>query len=76
MEYLKTLRDSSRYLYDSPAVTYTQLSIAARKTEAEVGNGKSGMATIKAKATTPHDELASLKQQVSDLVAVVKANQV
>ena len=31
---LKTLRDNSRYLYDSPAVTYTQLLVAARKAEA------------------------------------------
>ena len=29
--------------------------------------------TIKAKATTANDKLVNLKQQVSDLVAVVKA---
>ena len=66
---LKTLRDSIRYLYDNPAVTYTQLLVAARKAEAEVGDGKSGMMTVKAKATTADDKLTSLKQQVSDLVA-------
>ena len=32
---LKTLRDSIRYLYDNPAVTYTQLLAGARKAEAE-----------------------------------------
>ena len=32
--------------------------------------------TIKVKAATANDELVSLKQQVSDLVAVVKDNQV
>ena len=32
--------------------------------------------TIKAKAATTNDELVSLKQQVSDLVALVKANHV
>ena len=32
--------------------------------------------TIKAKSATANDELVSLKQQVSDLVAVVKANHV
>ena len=31
---------------------------------------------IKAKAATTNDKLVSLKQQVSDLVAVVKANHV
>ena len=72
----KTLRDSIRYLYDIPAVTYTQLLVAARKAEVEVANGKSGTATVKAKAATADDEMASLKQQVSDLVAVVKTNQV
>ena len=75
MEYVKTLRDSIRYLYDNPAVTYTQLLVAAGKAEANVGNGKSGTVTVKAKAVTVNDELVSLKQQVSDLVAVVKANQ-
>ena len=73
---LKTLRDSIRYLYVNPAVTYTQLLFAARKAEAEVGDGKLGMMTVKAKASTADDEMTSLKQQVSDLVAVVKANQV
>ena len=70
------LKDSIGYLYDNPAVTYTQLLDAARKAEAEVGNGKPGMTTVKVKASTADDELASLKQQVSDLVAVVKAYQV
>ena len=32
--------------------------------------------TIKSKAATANDELISLKQQVSDLVAVVNANNV
>ena len=58
---LKTLRDSIRYPYDNQAVTYTQLLVAARKAEAEVGNGKSGMMTVKSKATTADDELTSLK---------------
>ena len=53
-----------------------QLLFAARKAEAEVGDGKSGMTTTKAKAATANDELVSLKKQVSDLVAAVKANQV
>ena len=73
---LRTLRDSIRYLYDNPTVTYTQLIVAARKAEAEVSGGKSGTMTIKAKVATTNDELVSLKQQVSDLVAVVKANHV
>ena len=73
---LKTLRDSIRYLYDNPAVTYTQLLVATRKAEAEVSDGKSGTMTIKIKAATANDELVSLKQQVSDLLAIVKANQV
>ena len=72
---LKTLRDNIRYLYDNLAVTYTQLLVAARKAEAEVSDGKSGT-TNKVIAATANDELVSLKQQVSDLVAVVKANQV
>ena len=67
----KTLRDSIRYLYDNPTVTYTQLLVAARNAEAEVSDGKLGTMTIKAKAATANDELVSLKQQVSDLVAVV-----
>ena len=37
---LKTLRDSIRYLYDNQAKTYTQLSVAARKGEAGVSDGK------------------------------------
>ena len=73
---LKTLRHSIRYLYDNPAVAYTQLLVAARKAEAEVSDGKSGTMTIKVKAAAVNDELVSLKQQVSDLVAVVKDNQV
>ena len=57
-------------------VTYMQLLVAARKAEAEVGNSRTGTVTIKAKAAATNDELVSLKQQVSDLVAVVKANHV
>ena len=72
---LKSLWDSIRYLYDNPALTYTQLLVAARKAETEVRDGKSGTMTIKVKAATANDKLVSLKQQVSDLVAVVKANQ-
>ena len=70
----KTLRDSIRYLYDNPTVTYTQLLVAARKAEAEVSDGKLGTMTTKAKAATANNELVSLKQQVSDLIA--KANHV
>ena len=73
---IQILRDSIRYLYDNPTVTYKQLLVAARKAEVEVSHGNSGTTTIKAKATTANDELVTLKQQVSDLVAVVKANQV
>ena len=73
---LKTLRDSIRYLYDNPTVTYTQLLVAARKAEAEVSDGKLGTMTTKAKAATANDKLVSLKHQVSDLVAVVMANHV
>ena len=54
---LKTLRHSVSYLYDNPAVTYTQLLVAARKAEAEVSDGKSGTMTIKAKAVTANEEL-------------------
>ena len=72
---LETLRASIRYLYDNPAVTYTQLLVAARKAEAEVSDGKSGTMTIKAKPATANDNLVILKQQVSGLVAVVNANQ-
>ena len=50
MEYLKTPRYSIRYLYDNPAVTYTQLLVASRKAEAEVSDGKSGTMTMKAKS--------------------------
>ena len=73
---LKTQRHSIRYLYDSPTVAYTQLLVAARNAEAEVSDGKLGTMTIKAKAATANDELVSLKQQVSDLIAVVQANHV
>ena len=55
---LKTLRDSIRYLYDNPTVTYTQLLVGARKAEADVSDGKLGIMTIKAKAPTANDELA------------------
>ena len=55
---------------------YTQLLVSARKAEAEVSDSKVGTLTIKAKAATANDKLVSLKQQVSDLVAVVKANHV
>ena len=72
----KTLRGSITYLYDNPTVTYTQLLIAARKAEAEVSDGRLGTMAIQAKAATANDELVSLKQQVSNLVAVVKANHV
>ena len=73
---LKTLRDSIRYLYDNPAVNYTGLLAVTRKAEAEVSDGKSGTMTIKAQAVLANNGLISLKQQVSDLVAVVKVNQV
>ena len=73
---LKTLRGSIRYLYDNPTVTYTQLLVAARKAEAEVNDGKLRTMTITAKVATDNDKLVGLKQQVSDLVAVVKANHV
>ena len=53
-----------------------QLLVAARKAEAEVGDSRTGTVTIKAKAATTDDELVNLKQQVSDLVAVVKAKHV
>ena len=55
-------------------LTYTQLLAVARKAEAEASDGKLGTMTIKAKAATANDKLVSLKQQVSDLVAVNKAN--
>ena len=71
---LKTLRDIIRHLYDEPAVTFTQLLDAVWMAEAEVGHGKLGTMTVKDKAATADDELASYKQ-VTDLVAVVKANQ-
>ena len=70
---LKTLRDSIQYLYDNLTVTYTQLLVAARKAEVEVSDSKKGTMTIKAKAAIANDELGSLKQKISDLVAVVKA---
>ena len=70
------VRDSTTYLYGNPVVTYSQLLVAARKAEAEVSDSKLGTMTIKAKAATANYELVSLKQQVSDLVAVVKANHV
>ena len=73
---IKTLRDSIQYLYDNLTVTYTQLLVASRKAEAEVVDCKTGTVTIIAKTATTNDELVSLKQQVSDLVAVVKANHV
>ena len=76
MEYSKTQRDSIRYLYDNPTVTYTQLLVAARKAEAEVNDGQLGTMTIKAKAAMANDELVSLKEQISDLVAIDKANHV
>ena len=41
-----------------------------------MSDGKSGTMTIKVGAATANDELVSLKQQVSDLAAVLKANQV
>ena len=73
---LKTLRDSIHYLYDNLTVACTWLLVAARKAEAEVSDSKLGTMTIKTKAATANDELISLKQQVSDLVTVVKANHV
>ena len=36
---LKTLRDSIRYLYVNPTVTYTELLVAARNAEAKVSDG-------------------------------------
>ena len=53
-----------------------QLLVVSRKAEAEVVDGETGTVTIKAKAATANDEIVSLKQQVSDLVAVFKANHV
>ena len=53
-----------------------QLLFASRKADAEVVYGKTGTVTIRAKAATTNDEFVSLKQQVSDLIAVVKANYV
>ena len=53
-----------------------QLSVEARTAEAEVVDSKTGTVTITAKAATTNDELVNLKQQVSDLVAVLKANHV
>ena len=41
-----------------------------------MSDGKLGTMIIKAKAAIANDELVNLKQQVSDLVAVVKANHV
>ena len=40
-----------------------------------MSDGKSGT-TIKAKAATANEELFSLKQQVSDLITLIKAYQV
>ena len=51
----KTLRDSIRYLYDNLTVTYTQLLVVARKSEAKVSDGKLGAMTIKAKAVTANE---------------------
>ena len=50
---LNTLRDSITYLYDNPAVVYTQLLVAVRKAKAEVSDGKSGRMTIKPKLLQP-----------------------
>ena len=49
---------------------------AVRKAKAEVSDSTMGIMTIKAKAATVNDRLVSLKQQISDLVAVVKTNHV
>ena len=53
-----------------------QLLVAARKAEAEVSDIKAGTMTIKAKSATANGKLVSLKQKVSDLVAVFKVNHV
>ena len=73
---VKALRDSIWYLYDNTTMSYTQLLVAAMKAEAEVTNSKTGTVTIKAKPAMTNDELVSLKQQVSNLIAVVKGNQI
>ena len=72
----KTLRYSIIYLYDNLTVTYMQLLVVSRKDETEVVNSKTGTMPIKAKAATTNDDLVGLQQQVSDFVAVVKANHV
>ena len=73
---LKTLRHSIRYLYDNLTVTYTQLLLTARKAEPEVSDSKLRTMTIKPKPATANNELVSLKQKVSDLIAVLKTNHV
>ena len=71
----RLLRDSVRYLFDNPAVTYNQLLVVARKAEGEATKGKS--ATIAQRKAvmldwdeTPH-ELTELKRQIANLKLMV-----
>ena len=77
----KALWDSIRYLYDNDKIIYAELLIACQKAETKIKDSKPGSSVTTAKvksvvnSTKTDDELISLKEQVADLVAVIKSNQ-
>ena len=78
---IKALQESICYLNDNDKVKYAELFISCQKAETEIRDSKPGSSATKAKAksiansTKTNDELISLKEQVADLVAVVKSIQ-
>ena len=66
----QSLRDSSRYLYKDPTVTYQALLKAIEERESEYGEGR---ATVRAKSATVADDtgIAELKDKIEALTTVV-----
>ena len=71
----QSLRDSSRYLYKDPTVTYQALPKAIEETESKYGEGR---ATARAKSATVADEtgIAELKEKIEAFTTIVKSSNV
>ena len=71
----QSLRDSSRYLYKDPTVTYQALLKAIEETESGYGEGR---ATVRAKSATVADDtgIAELKDKIEALTTMGKNSNV
>ena len=71
----QSLRDSSRYLYKDPTVTYQALLKAIEEMESEYGEGR---ATVRAKSATVAEDtgIAGLKEKIEARTTVVKSSNI